>query len=80
MTRDEIRATVLRLLADRAPEVDFAAIDPAQPLRDQIDLDSMDYLNFLIALHKELGISIPEKDYPKMTTLNGCIDYLDARQ
>lgn len=79
MTRDDIRAVVLRLLADRAPEIDFAQIRPDRPLRDQIDLDSMDYLNFLVALHKELGISVPEKDYPKLATLNGCIDYLASR-
>lgn len=80
MTRDEIRAVVLRLLADRAPEVDFSTVEPDRPLRDQVDLDSMDYLNFLIALHKELGVSIPEKDYPKLATLNGCIDYLAAQR
>lgn len=80
MTRDEIRAVVLRHLGDRAPEVDFANVHPDKPLRDQIDLDSMDYLNFLIALHKELGLDIPERDYPKMATLNGCVDYLAARQ
>ena len=74
MTRDDIRATVLRLRADRAPEVDFSQIHPDRPLRDQIDLDSMDYLNFLIALHKELGITIPDKDYPKLATLNGGVD------
>ena len=79
MTRDDIRATVLRLLADRAPEVDFAQIDPDRPLRDQIDLDSMDYLNFLVALHKELGVSIPEKDYAKLATVNAFIDYLASR-
>ena len=79
MTRDDIRATVLRLLADRAPEVDFAKLHPDRPLRDQIDLDSMDYLNFLVALHKELGVSVPEKDYPKLATLNACIDYLASR-
>lgn len=79
MTRDEIRATVLRLLADRAPEADLAQLHPDRPLREQIDLDSMDYLNFLVALHKELGVSVPEKDYPKLATLNACIDYLHSR-
>ena len=74
MTRDEIRATVLRLLADRAPEVDFAQVHSDGPLREQIDLDSMDYLNFLVALLKELGVAVPEKDYPKLATLNACID------
>lgn len=76
MTRDDIHATVVRLLSDRAPEVDFAQIQPDRPLRDQVDIDSMDFLNFLIALNKEFGIPIPEKDYPKMATMNSCIDYL----
>jgi acyl carrier protein len=80
MTRDDIRATVIRLLADRAPEVDFAQLNPDRPLREQIDLDSMDYLNFLVALNKELGVAVPEKDYPKLATLNACIDYVASRQ
>lgn len=80
MNRDDIRATVLRLLADRAPEMDPAQLRPDRPLRDQIDLDSMDYLNFLIALHKELGTTIPEKDYPQLATLNGCVDYLACHE
>ena len=79
MTRDDIRTTVLRLLADRAPEVDFAEVSPDRPLRDQIDLDSMDYLNFLVALNKELGVAVPERDYPKLATLNACIDYVASR-
>jgi acyl carrier protein len=46
------------------------------PLREQLDIDSMDFLNFVIALHKELGVGLPEKDYPKLATLDGCVDYL----
>ena len=79
MTRDEIRATVLRLLADRAPEVDFAQLHPAPPgppTARADRLDSMDYRNFLVSLHKELGVAVPEKDYPKLATLNACIDRL----
>lgn len=76
MTRDDIRTSVLRLLADRAPEMDASQLRADRPLRDQIDLDSMDYLNFLIALHKEFGTTISEKDYPKLATLNGCIDFI----
>jgi acyl carrier protein len=76
MTSDQIRHAVLKALGGVAPEVDPAQIDPAIPLRDQLDIDSMDFLNFAIALHKSLAVDIPEKDYPKLLTLNGCVDYL----
>ena len=55
------------------------AIDPAKDLRDQIDIDSVDFLNFVIGLHKVLNIEIPDADVAKLTTLNGCADYLAAR-
>jgi len=79
MTRDQIELTVLRLLGEIAPEVDTAAIKPDVNLRDQIDIDSMDFLNFVIAIHKELGVEIPEADYSRLVTLGGCVDYLSAR-
>lgn len=78
MTRDEIRATVLRALGRIAPEVDAATIDPDVELRDQVDLDSIDFVNFVITLDQMLGVNVPEADYPKVATLAGCIDYLDA--
>jgi acyl carrier protein len=79
MTRGEIQAVVLRVLSDVAPEIDPSRIRPDVGLREQIDLDSMDFLNFLIALHKELGIEIPEADYSKLVTLDACTDYLHSR-
>lgn len=78
MTREEILTVVVRALGRVAPEADPAQIDPAVPLRDQLDVDSMDFLNFVIALHKELGVDVPERDYPRLATLNGCVDYLAA--
>ena len=75
MTNDEIRAAVLRLLGDIAPEADPESIRPDAPLRDQLDLDSMDFLNFIIALSKELKVEVPERDYPKLSTLDGCVAY-----
>ncbi|HYL11155.1 MAG TPA: phosphopantetheine-binding protein [Candidatus Acidoferrales bacterium] len=75
MTREEIKATVLRILRDIAPEADPAAIKPKVRLRDQLDIDSMDLLNFVIGLHKEFKVDIPESDYPKLATLDGCIEY-----
>lgn len=80
MTRDEIKATVLRILGQVAPEADFSVLKPNLRIRDQLDIDSMDLLNFVIGLHKELKVDIPEADYPKLATLDGCIDYLAALQ
>ena len=76
----EVRAAVLRALGDIAPEADFASLKPDVPLRDQLDLDSMDILNLVTALHAALGVEIPEADYPRLTTLDACVEYLDARK
>jgi acyl carrier protein len=76
MTPDEIRVAVLRALGAIAPEADLSTITPDLPLRDQLDLDSMDLLNFVIAVHAALRVEIPEADYPKLATLDGCVDYL----
>jgi acyl carrier protein len=62
-----------------APEVDVAALDAARDLRDQIDIDSRDFLNFVIGLHKELGVDNPDADVAKLATLNGCVTYLSAK-
>jgi acyl carrier protein len=80
MSDDEIRDTVLRLLGDIAPEADFSAIQPDRRLRDQVDIDSMDALNFLVAVDAELGVDIPESDYPKLTTLDNIVAYLAERK
>jgi acyl carrier protein len=76
MTPDDIRATALRALGQIAPEADLGGLKPEISFREQLDLDSMDFLNFMIALHRELRVDIPESDYPKLATLNGCVAYL----
>ena len=76
MKPDELRSTVLSTLKTIAPELDAAGVDPARSLRSQVDLDSMDWLNFLIALHVRLGVEIPETDYGKLQTLDGILAYL----
>jgi acyl carrier protein len=78
VSRDEIKAAVLRALGGVAPEADLARLDAAVPFRDQLDLDSMDVLNFAIALHAALGVDVPEADYARIATLNGCLDYLEV--
>jgi acyl carrier protein len=79
MTRDEVRQAVLDALSSVAPEIDTASLQPDTPLRDAYDLDSMDFLNFVIGVHKRLHVDVPEADYPKLTTLDGAVDYLTAR-
>jgi acyl carrier protein len=76
VTRDEIRAVVLRALGDVAPEADLSRLDPRVSFRDQLDLDSMDVLNFVTALHDALGVDVPESEYAKLATLEGAVEYL----
>lgn len=78
-TREQIRSTILDTLCAIAPETDPADIAPSKPLREQIDLDSMDFLNVIIRLHETLGIDIPESDYGKLATLESAVDYLAGR-
>lgn len=79
MTDEEIRQLVLRELGNIAPEADPGQIDPAADLREQVDLDSMDFLNLAVAIHEATGVDIPEADYPQMASLNGCVEYLRTR-
>ena len=74
MDANEIRQVVLAELKRIAPELEDVA--PTKPLRDQVDLDSMDWLNFLVALNERLKIEIPEADYRKLGTLEQIVDYL----
>jgi acyl carrier protein len=79
MTRDEIRMAVLEALTDVAPEADAQHLRGDVPIRDQVDLDSFDFLNFMIGLHKELGLDVPEVDYPRLATLEGAVEYVAGR-
>jgi acyl carrier protein len=77
---DALRAVVLRVLGDIAPEADLASLQPDVAFREQLDLDSMDILNFVVGLHGALGVEIPEADYPKLATLDACVEYLASRR
>jgi acyl carrier protein len=77
MDAEEIRKVVLAELKRIAPELE--EVQPAKPLRDQVDLDSMDWLNFLVALNERLKIEIPEADYRKLGTLDQVVEYLSAK-
>jgi acyl carrier protein len=79
VTRDEIQTFVIRVLTEIAPECDPSGLAPDTSLRDQLDLDSMDFQRFVVRLHEELGVEIPERDYPHFLTLAAATDYLSAR-
>lgn len=79
MTQDEVRKGVLAELLRIAPELAEGEVAPAKHLRDQVDLDSMDWLNFLVALHERFQVEIPEADYAKLATLDQVVAYLAAR-
>jgi acyl carrier protein len=76
MTSDELRAVALDALKQIAPDADFSALDAARNFRDQFEIDSVDYLNFVLTLELRLGIHIPELHYPRLSSLNGCVAYL----
>jgi acyl carrier protein len=77
--REEVKAVLLEELGNVAPDADLAALDPSADLRQAIDIDSMDFLNWMIALHKRLGVEVPEADYGKLATLGGAAAYVAAR-
>jgi acyl carrier protein len=79
MSNDQIKETVLRVLREIAPEADPEHIAPDVDLREQLDIDSMDFLNFVIGVHEELQVEIPEADYPQLVTLDGLVEYLAPR-
>ena len=79
MNSDDIRRTVVTALCDVAPEIEADKLDPKAELRSTLDLDSMDFLNFVLGLHKALGIDIPESDYRKLASLDACVAYIAAR-
>lgn len=77
MTRDEIRGVVLDALAAAVPGARPAGLAPATPIRDQLDMDSMDFINFVVELDERLSVSVPEGDYGRLATLDGCVEYLE---
>jgi acyl carrier protein len=75
----DIRTVIEEELGNIAPEVELKRVDPSADLRDALDIDSMDFLNFITAIHHRLGVDIPEIDYPKLITLNGAVGYLNSK-
>lgn len=79
MTREELRDVLLQCLTAIAPEVDATAIEPARRLREQVDLDSVDWMNFLVGVHGRLGVDFPDADLGRLTTLDALVDYCAAK-
>ena len=79
MTDAEIKSAILDGLAQIAPESNPAELSPNENIRRALDIDSFDFLNFLIGLHEKLGVDIPETDYGKLNTLDEMVAYLAAR-
>ena len=80
MSEMEVRAAVIGVLKSIAPELEESELRPDRPLRDQIDLDSTDWLNVIVALHERLNVEIPESDYARLTTLDAVVAYIGARR
>jgi acyl carrier protein len=79
MTRDEIKGVILEIIEDIDEEADFANLDAEAPLRDQLDLDSMDFLDIVMELRKRYKLQIPEDEYPQLATLASCVNYLEPK-
>jgi acyl carrier protein len=78
MTKDEIRAGYLEELSKVAPDIDPATVGENDHIQEDLDLDSMDVLNLVTALHDRFGVDIPESDYPRIATVALAVDYLAA--
>ena len=79
MTTDEIKNVILEIIRDIDDEADLENLNPGDALRDQLDLDSMDFLDIVMELRKRYQIQIPEADYPQLATLDSCVNYLMPR-
>lgn len=79
MTREEIGDSIIEIINEILPDGDCSDLDPEKRLRDQLELDSMDFLDIVMELRKKYGVEVPEEDYPKLATLNSCMEYLEPK-
>ena len=79
MTEEEVVIAIKDIIATIAPDEDLSNLDDVERLRDQIDLDSMDFLDIVMELRKLYGVQVPEEDYKELATLDGCVRYLHPR-
>ncbi|WP_445269483.1 acyl carrier protein [Streptomyces sp. DSM 41634] len=79
MNRDEALVLIKDVLTDAVPGADAAALPQDENFRDSLEMDSLDFLNFIEALSERTGLALPETDYPALNTLDGCADYIASR-
>ncbi|HCJ11791.1 MAG: acyl carrier protein [Verrucomicrobia bacterium GWF2_51_19] len=79
MTKEAIQSLILDIISDIAPDEDISNVNPNVPLREQLDLDSMDFLDIVMELRKKHGIEVPESDYPQLASLHSCAEYLQPK-
>jgi acyl carrier protein len=79
MDREQLARRILELMTTIAPDVEAESVIPGIAFRDQFDFDSMDTLNFAIALHREFGVDVPETDYANLASIDRCVAYLAER-
>ena len=79
MTKEQIKATILEIIAQIIPDEDLSNLKGDIPLREQVELDSMDFLDVIMELRKRYGIEVPEDDYTQLATLDGSVAYLEPR-
>lgn len=77
MTRPEIRQVIIGILERIAPDEDLSALDDARPFREQMELDSMDFLDIVMELRKQYRVQIPESDYEHLATMDSTVTYLE---
>jgi len=78
MTNEEAQQLIRSVLSEVAPEADLDAVREGETLQEALDLDSIDFLNFVVGLHEKTGLEIPEHDYPQLSTVDGCVAYLTS--
>ena len=79
MTKEQIKATILEIIAQIIPDEDLSNLKGDIPIREQVELDSMDFLDIIMELRKRYGIEVPENDYMQLATLDGSVAYLEPR-
>ncbi len=79
MSKEEIREIIYNIIKEIAPDENLSNLDDTRAIRDQIELDSMDFLDIVLELRKRYKVDVPEEDYPKLATINGCVEYLEPK-
>jgi len=79
MSPKDVKDIVLNIISTVSPDADLSDVKEEEPLRDQLDMDSMDFLDIVMELRKRFKIEVPKEDYPQLATLAGCVSYLLPR-